>query len=152
MTIRTALLCLPLIALSSLRAEVLWIEGESAPRTQVTRHPWWYDQVQKEQLSGGAWMSHFNDKTPGWVEFDVTAAESATYTLWLRANPIGAKLEVSLDGQPARPVDFAGDKRQETNIAADHKPDLRFICWVKAGTHALTKGAHTLRVASTGGP
>ena len=152
MPIRFSLLCLFWFPFLAPRAEVLWIEGESAPRAQVTRHPWWYDQVQKEQLSGGAWISHFNDKATGWVEFDVTATETGTYTLWLRANPIGAKLEVSLDGQPGLPVDFAGEKRQETNIAADHKPDLRFVCWVKAGTRALAKGAHTLRVASTGGP
>ena len=44
------LLCLwPLVS----HAEVLWIEGESPTTSTMHRHPWWYDKVKRDQLSGG---------------------------------------------------------------------------------------------------
>ncbi len=45
--------------------DYIWIEGES-PRSQtMTRHPWWYDKVKKDQLSGGDFISNWSDKRPG---------------------------------------------------------------------------------------
>ena len=65
MTIRTALLCLPLIALSSLRAEVLWIEGESAPCVKQSAGP---SYRRHDHSNGGRWahgsaevQDHVND-------------------------------------------------------------------------------------------
>ena len=34
---------------------------------------------------------------------------------------------------------------ESTNIAADGKPDLRFLAWAKAGTVSLKKGANSIR-------
>ena len=35
------------------RAETIWIEGEKPVRSTMNRHPWWYDQVKRDQFSGG---------------------------------------------------------------------------------------------------
>jgi len=31
----------------------VWIEGEKPVKAAMNRHPWWYDQVDRAQLSGG---------------------------------------------------------------------------------------------------
>jgi hypothetical protein len=41
-------------------AEVIWIEGEKPVRSTMNRHPWWYDQVKRDQLSGGDFLSNFH--------------------------------------------------------------------------------------------
>ena len=41
-----------------LQAESVWIEGEKPVKSTMNRHPWWYDQVKKDQLSGGDWISN----------------------------------------------------------------------------------------------
>ena len=46
-------------------AEYIWIEGESPQAQSMTRHPWWYDQVKRDQLSGGDFISNWNDKRAG---------------------------------------------------------------------------------------
>ena len=33
--------------------DYIWVEGESPQSQSMTRHPWWYDKVKKDQLSGG---------------------------------------------------------------------------------------------------
>jgi hypothetical protein len=40
-------------------AQTIWVEGEKPARSTMNRHPWWYDQVKKDQLSGGDWVSNF---------------------------------------------------------------------------------------------
>ena len=67
MLIRVALTFLVLVCLlppSPLRAAVIWVEGEKPVRSTMHRHPWWYDQVKREQFSGGDFMSNFH-KNPG---------------------------------------------------------------------------------------
>jgi hypothetical protein len=44
---------------SAALAQTIWVEGERPARSTMNRHPWWYDQVKKDQLSGGDWMSNF---------------------------------------------------------------------------------------------
>ena len=43
---------------SALQAESVWIEGEKPVKSTMNRHPWWYDQVKKDQLSGGDWITN----------------------------------------------------------------------------------------------
>jgi hypothetical protein len=58
---------------------------------------------------------------------------------------VGAKLSWALNGGDWRAVDFKTEVRGQQNIAADGKPDLRFIAWVKARTVKLTGRAHTVK-------
>ena len=39
-------------------AATIWVEGEKPVRSTMNRHPWWYDQVKRDQLSGGDFISN----------------------------------------------------------------------------------------------
>lgn len=131
-------------SLASTQASTLWVEGEAPAANTMHRHPWWFDQVKKDLLSGGDWISNFA-KQEGTADYKVQVAEAGDYTLWLRANPVGSKLAWALDGGAWQDVDFKTEVRGQQNIAADGKPDLRFIAWVKAGTVKLTGGERTVK-------
>lgn len=133
-----------LFVAAAANAGSIWIEGEDADVRENTPHRWWYDKVKKDVLSGGDWISHFNKDAPGRVGFRFAVERGGTYTFWLRANPTKSRLSWRLDGGTWQPVDFSGDLRGKINIAADNKPDLRYIAWVKVGTPALKKGDHLL--------
>jgi hypothetical protein len=42
-----------------LSAATVWQEGESPAASTMHRHPWWFDKVKQELLSGGDWISNF---------------------------------------------------------------------------------------------
>jgi hypothetical protein len=132
--------------------DVIWIEGEAAARSTVTRHPFWYDKVKTDVLSGGAWISNFSREKEGSAEYDFNVLTEDTYAFWVRANPIArAQLSWQLDGGPTTPIDFK-EQRGGQNIAEDNKPDMRFIAWVKAGAVKLAAGKHTIRFVFGGTP
>jgi hypothetical protein len=135
---------LPAIAEVDPRAAI-WIEGEAATRKNVTDHPWYGRQVKFDVLSGGAWLSHFDDNKEGSAEYDFDVLTADNYTFWVRANPLLAKLEWQIDGNPWQDVNFSADQRGNQNIASDNKPDLRFIAWAKVGQIRLDARRHTLR-------
>ena len=124
-------------------ADTIWIEGESSQSQTMTRHPWWYDKVKKDQLSGGDFISNWNGKQPGEATYAFRAKTGGAYVFWVRANPVGTKLSYQLDGGPWQPTDMTSP-RESTNIADDGKPDLRFIAWIKVGTVDLARGAHSI--------
>jgi hypothetical protein len=129
----------------------IWIEGESSVKNTMTRHPWWYDQVKKDVLSGGDWISNYNKDKAGEADYAFNVITDDTYAFWLRANPsAGASLDWQLDAGDWNPVDFK-DKRGQQNIAADNKPDMRYISWQKSGSVALTAGKHTIRFRMASG-
>lgn len=39
-------------------SEWVWVEGKNPTQANVIRQPWWYDQVNKQELSGGDHISH----------------------------------------------------------------------------------------------
>ncbi|MBA3847708.1 MAG: hypothetical protein H0X45_13835, partial [Planctomycetes bacterium] len=118
----------------------IWVEGEAAASAQVTRHPWWYDQVKKDQLSGGDYISNWNETQDGTVGYDVAVPEAGTYGFWVRANNTTTKLSWRIgDGSEWKAVDF-GNAGDQVNIAGDDKPDLRFISWVDLGKVELKAG------------
>ena len=138
-------LCLFSFLASDTSAETFWIEGEKPTKSTMNRHPWWYDQVKKDQLSGGDWISNFEPKKSGEAEYAVTAKESGKFEFWVRANPIQSKLAYRLNDGNWTPIEFDKSSGEPTNIAADGKFDLRFIAWVKVGSIDLKRGANLLR-------
>jgi hypothetical protein len=130
--------------------KAIWIEGEAAARSTMNRHPWWYDKVKADALSGGAWMSNFNDDKAGTADYDFDVLVADEYTFWVRANPLRSELYYRLDGGDWRRIDLAAGQRGRMNIAADNKPDMRFIAWAKVGKTRLSKGRHTISFRMSG--
>ena len=71
--ILTLLTSLSFSITSHLSAASIWIEGEDAQIKKNRPHPWWYDKVKTDVLSGGKWISNFNKEKEGLVgyEFEV---------------------------------------------------------------------------------
>src|SRR5271157_1559057 len=78
-------------------ADYIWVEGESPQSQSMTRHPWWYDKVKKDQLSGGDFISNWTDKQPGEATYAFRATAGGEYFFWVRANPVATKLSYQLD-------------------------------------------------------
>jgi hypothetical protein len=105
-------------------------------------HPW-YEQVKREKLSSRGLISNFSDE-PGEATYQFQALEPGEYDFWIRANPIQARLSYQLGPQEWIPIDLEFDALEPTNIAADDKPDLRFLAWVHVGKITLVKGTNNL--------
>jgi hypothetical protein len=143
--------CLLLLTLAPARAfavdNSIWIEGENATSTDMKPHPWYAGGVNKANLSGGAFISNFGPRE-GHATYQFNAAEAGSYALWIRANPIGdPKLDYQLNGGDWTPVDFT-NRTDLINIAIDNKPDLRFIAWIKVGSHLSFTAPITTTAAS----
>jgi hypothetical protein len=127
------------IVTGNVAAQFIWIEGEDATSHTMKRHNW-YDRVNKEALSQGEWLSHFQAGTPPEALYDFQVPQTDTYTLWIRANSVaGPRLSYKLDRKNWAEVDLS-QAIENLNIADDGKPDMRFISWVNAGPVALVKG------------
>lgn len=133
-----------LLSLAAAAADPIWIEGESPVESKVTKHPWYHGEVKAGLLSGGGFLSHFDEAFPGTAAYQVEVKEAGEYELWLRANPIQSRLMLQLDGGPYSPVDLTQRQTGHTNIARDDKPDLRFLAWASAGKFKLAAGKHRI--------
>ncbi len=148
---RSPFRCLcPLIALAAVfatclaaNAAVIWMEGEAPVKASVKRMPFWYDKVNKSELSGGDFITNWGAQ-PGEIEYSIAAPAAGEYEFWVRANPQGAKLSFRLNDAPAAEIDLAHDPRENVNIAADGKPDLRFLAWVHVGHVTLRQGGNAI--------
>lgn len=129
---------------ASLQAELLWIEGEKPTRSTMNRHPWWYDQVKKDKLSGGDWISNFDSKKPGEADYEFNVAQAGKHEFWVRANPTLARLSYRLNSTEWKPIELEKTARDSANIAIDGKLDLRFIAWINVGSVDLKSGANTI--------
>jgi hypothetical protein len=121
------------------RAGWIWVEGEKPVRSTMHRHPYWYDQVKRDQLSGGDLISNFADQ-PGEASYRPVAPSAGEYELWVRANPIQARLSYRLGDGAWTAIDLEKGPQDSINIAADGKPDLRFLAWYRVGKVTLRKG------------
>jgi hypothetical protein len=136
-----AILAIPALSPSA-RAGWIWIEGEKPATSTMHRHPYWYDLVKRDQLSGGDFISNFHDQ-PGEASYRFSVSSAGEYELWVRANPIQAKLSYRLGGGAWTPIDVEKGL-DSTNIAADSKPDLRFLAWARAGKVSLKRGTNVI--------
>lgn len=140
-----------LLAAQQLAATSIWIEGESATRKSVTPHGW-YNSVKKDVLSGGEWLSHFDPGKPGNAIYQFASPETGDFTFWIRANHLRASLSYRLNGNDWQKIDLENHRRGAMNIAADNKPDLRFLSWNKAGQVQLRKGTNNIEFRMDSGP
>ncbi|HLL88887.1 MAG TPA: hypothetical protein VK324_06265 [Tepidisphaeraceae bacterium] len=126
-------------------AAYVWVEAEQPAQSTMERHPWWYDRVKADELSGRDFISNWNDQ-PGEAAYRFLSPAAGTYEFWVRANPVGdAKLAYRLnDSADWLPIDLANDRTGDVNIAADDKPDLRFLVWSKVGRVKLNKGPNAV--------
>ncbi len=150
-TRRTWPVLLLLTIVPPLCAESIWIEGEDAQTKQTTRHSW-YDQVKEGVLSGGNWISHFDARKQGLAGYVFDAPVADEYTFWLRANHVKSSLSYRLNGGQWQAIDLSRGQRGAMNIAADNKPDLRFISWSKVGSARLKAGENSLEFRMDSGP
>lgn len=130
-------------------AEV-WIEAEDAVRQSMNRHPWWYDQVRTNVFSGGAFLSNFHDSRDGTADYRFTVPAEGPRDLWIRANPFRSELRFRLNNGPEQEVDFRHGLVGQENVAADGKPDLRFLAWARVAAVPLRAGTNSLTFRMTG--
>ena len=130
-----------MIAYGSLIAadDFVWVEGEAATSKAVAPHGWYSDAVKKDQLSGSDWISNFTDKADGLASYDLTIPADGDYTLWVRANVVGAALSCQFNGGEWKAIDTSLGV-DVINIASDGKPDLRIIGWLNGGAVKLKAG------------
>ena len=126
------------------RGAYIWIEGESPTHATVTRHPWWYDKVQKNKLSGGDYISNWDASNAGQLIYNFESPADGEYQFWVRANPVQSTLLYRLNGAAWTPIDTQNNLVDSTNIAENNAVDIRFIAWMKVGKVALKKGANTV--------
>jgi hypothetical protein len=146
-----SLLILGIFVANDLRADWYWIEGEKPAKSSMNRHPWWYDQVKRGEFSGGDFISNFNDDKPGEAQYSVTVKKAGKYQLWVRANPLRAKLAYRLGEGSWTPIDLERNQFDNLNVAGDGKPDLRFLAWVDAGEISVKTGANRIAFRMDGG-
>jgi len=123
----------------------VWIEGEAPVSNRMNRHPWWYDQTKRAEFSGGDFISNFSETKDGEAEYEFQAPTAGDYDFWVRANPLQAKLSYALNGNPEVEIGLDREQQGNINVAADDKPDLRFIAWSHAGHVALKSGANRIK-------
>ena len=133
-----------LLAADRALAEVIWIEGEQPAQSRATRHPW-YTQIKRQELSGGDLLSNFDDNRPGEAEYRFAAKTAGQYELWVRANPVLARLSYRLNDGQWQEINLEHNQVGSVNIAADDKPDLRFLAWVRVGKVGLRKGENSIQ-------
>ena len=149
LTFLTTVLFLLLLNSRGAHAAWVWIEGEKPAEQSMNRHPWYAD-VKRDLLSGGDFISNFNDNKPGEATYQFQAPEAGEYTFWLHGNPVKSRLSYALNRAALSEIDLSGEHLGQTNIASDGKPDLRFVAWIQVGTVALNKGANEIRFRMDG--
>jgi len=136
-----ALLC----SASILSATHVWVEGESGNGENISPNSW-YQSVRKDDLSGGAWLATYGGQSPATATYRISIPEEARYHLWVRANPVSATMSVQINNEGRHhQVPISERSMESINIAADGKPDMRFVAWTKVGEMGLVKGENTLR-------
>lgn len=123
--------------------DFIWIEGEAPSQTNVGKHPWYYGEINKSELSGNDFLAHFGDQ-PGTASYTFQAPAAGDYHFWVRANPLGNDLSYRLNDAEETPIDMKRDHTGNLNLAPDNKPDLRFIAWANAGPVTLKEGENKI--------
>ncbi len=127
---------------TTVHADTVWIEGEAAVSHDYKKHGW-YDAVRKDVFSGGEWLSHYDQRSPGTATYRIQIEKPGDHTFWLRCNYFKAAMEYRLDGGSWKTIDLS---RSRDTMMISQKPDHRFIGWVKVGQVRLRGGKHELEL------
>lgn len=142
------LLLLAAVSVSApLLAGTIWVEAESAKVTSIQDNGW-YSNVKNEELSGQGLLAHWGNRE-GTAQYQIKVPESGEYALWLRANPVGTKLEIKIGEEAWSELKIKGRSQEQINIAADNEPDLRFVSWVRGGNYSLKAGDEEINIRFT---
>lgn len=128
-------------------AESVWVEAESTTAKSIQNNGW-YSSVKNEDLSGGGLLAHWGNQE-GSAKYQIKVPEADDYVLWLRANPVATKLQLKVAGGDWDDLQIEGQSHEQINIAADNKPDLRFMSWVRAGVQNLNAGEQEIEIRFT---
>ncbi|WP_166822830.1 hypothetical protein [Thalassoroseus pseudoceratinae] len=123
-------------------ADSIWIEGENPQKKTVTKHGW-YDNVRKDGMSGGEWLSHYDKRRPGIATYSFTAEKSGEYTFWWRGNVLLSEVAYQLNGGDFATMSLR-DKRGQYQVSPN--PDHRALAWVKVGSLRLRRGKNSLTI------
>jgi len=120
--------------------ETIWVEGEAPAKSGFQKHGW-YDDVKKDVLSGGDWLSHYGPR-PGEATWAVDVKEGGDYLLWVRCNNLMVTQHYRIDSGDWVPCDLSTEPREEMMISP--KPDHRTLSWNKLGSISLSPGHHQI--------
>ena len=123
----------------------VWVEGEDAVSSNAKPHSWYSEAIKRDMLSGDGWLSTFDGPAEVIAKYDVTMAKAGSYTMWLRMNPIAAKVAWRIGEGSWNEVD-AGKALDQVNLANDGKPDMRFVAWVNGGKVDVPAGKITVEM------
>ena len=130
---------------STAKGHTIWVEGEAARIKNVKAHPFWYDMVKKDSLSGGAWLGHFSETETGSAEYQIAVPAAGKYNFWLRANPVRSKVSYQIGDGAWKVINFGEGTLDQENVAADGKIDLRFLGWKNVAQLDIAPGPLTIR-------
>jgi hypothetical protein len=148
---RAATALLSVLLLRALSADApIRVEGENPVAQTMHRHPWWYDQVKTNAFSGGGFISNFDTARDGSADYEFDAPAGGMRDLWIHANPVQSQLFYALNGATESAVDFAHGLVGQENVAADGKPDLRFLAWVRAASVPVVAGRNRIAFRMSG--
>ncbi len=103
----------------------------------------WYNSVDEDLLSGGAWLSNFG-KSEGTATYHLQIPKSGSYAVWVRANPTGAKLSWNMDDSSWQEAPMQQAKHR-VNVAEGGAVDIRHVGWLRLTELKLDRGRHTLQ-------
>lgn len=135
------------LLIATAAAQSVWVEAESATEKTIQNNGW-YSSVNKSELSGEGFLAHWG-KQIGQAKYQIKIPKDGAYALWLRANPVGSKLDVRIGEGEWTTVNFKKNSHENINIASDNRPDLRFVAWVSAGRQNLKAGEQEVSVRFT---
>ena len=140
------------MTVSARESDFVWVEGEDAVESDVDRNAW-YEDVKRESLSSNTMMTHFSHEAggkAGTATYEFTIPKTTDYYFWVRANPLRARLQYQMNNGEWQDVKMDPSlhsfvlNKDMINIAADDKPDIRFIAWFYAGKVPMTEGKHRI--------
>ena len=139
------LLCALILIPHLSRAAWVWVEGEKPSQHSMHRHPWWYDQVKREPLSGGDFISNFDKDKAGEASYPVRMqGELSNHRLldcFVLANEPFTPQGIAKPGQAGKTTveqqeasrGWFGFNPPEDKFRSDSGIDLRFLNEAFAG-------------------
>lgn len=121
-------------------AETIWVEGEAPAKSTFAKHGW-YDDVKKDVMSAGNWLSHYGPQA-GEASYTIDVKDGGDYAFWVRCNVLLVTQHYKIDSGEWTACDLKAEPREEMMISP--KPDHRSLAWVKLGRVNLSRGRHTI--------